>query len=74
MVQPGAGPLGVEPTTQTGHPLVDAYLWIKTPGESDGECGGGPRAGQWWAEYALGLSRMAETLAGVMPSVGGGGS
>ena len=23
------------PTTRTGNPLVDAYLWIKRPGESD---------------------------------------
>jgi endoglucanase len=70
---PSGQALGLEPTTQTGHPLVDAYLWIKRPGESDGECGGGPRAGQWWADYALGLSRMAETLAGMMPGVRGGG-
>lgn len=42
---PGAG-LGVRPTTSTGVPLVDAYLWVKTPGESDGQCdaAGGVRA------------------------------
>ncbi|WP_221348086.1 glycoside hydrolase family 6 protein [Streptomyces beigongshangae] len=49
--------LGAAPTTRTGDPLVDAYLWIKRPGESDGECRGGPAAGQWWADYALGLAR-----------------
>jgi endoglucanase len=27
---------------------VDAYLWVKHPGESDGQCNGGPTAGQWW--------------------------
>src|SRR5581483_5820819 len=27
--------LGVVPTTNTGHPLIDAFLWIKQPGESD---------------------------------------
>ena len=48
--------LGPTPTTHTGNPLVDAYLWVKTPGESDGTCGGGPAAGRWWAEYALGLA------------------
>lgn len=48
--------LGTPPTTRTGNALVDAYLWIKTPGESDGTCGGGPSAGKWWAEYALGLA------------------
>lgn len=54
--------LGRAPTTNTGLPLVDAYLWVKTPGESDGTCNGGPRAGQWWPEYALGLSRTADQL------------
>ncbi|CAA9226653.1 MAG: GH6 [uncultured Corynebacteriales bacterium] len=32
--------LGVPPTTRTGRPEVDALLWIKRPGESDGICGG----------------------------------
>jgi endoglucanase len=54
--------LGVTPTTNTGHPLVDAFLWIKVPGESDGTCGGGPRAGSWWNEIAIELSRAATTL------------
>ncbi|KAG8937633.1 hypothetical protein FRC03_007984 [Tulasnella sp. 419] len=31
----GAG-LGVRPTPSTGHPLIDAFVWIKPPGESDG--------------------------------------
>ncbi|MFN2637827.1 MAG: glycoside hydrolase family 6 protein [Gemmatimonadaceae bacterium] len=48
--------VGTAPTTRTGNPLVDAFLWIKTPGESDGTCGGGPAAGKWWGEYALGLA------------------
>ena len=54
--------LGVTPTTNTGHPLVDAFLWIKVPGESDGTCSGGPRAGSWWNEIAIELSRAAATL------------
>ncbi|GID27503.1 endoglucanase [Paractinoplanes brasiliensis] len=50
--------LGDVPTLQTGHELVDAYLWIKRPGESDGACGrGAPPAGQWWPDYALELAR-----------------
>ena len=50
--------LGDVPTTTTGHELVDALLWIKRPGESDGACGdGAPAAGQWWSEYALELAR-----------------
>ena len=49
--------LGETPTTRTGVPLADAYLWIKRPGESDGACGGGaPPAGEWWPEYALDLA------------------
>jgi endoglucanase len=56
---PGRG-LGAPPTTETGNPLVDAFLWIKTPGESDGECNGAPKAGQWWPRYALGLARRAD--------------
>ncbi|HEY0019969.1 MAG TPA: glycoside hydrolase family 6 protein [Longimicrobium sp.] len=51
--------LGAAPTTQTGHALVDAFLWVKHPGESDGTCNGGPAAGGWWADYALGLARSA---------------
>ncbi|GAA2432744.1 glycoside hydrolase family 6 protein [Streptomyces macrosporus] len=51
--------LGEEPTTRTGEELVDAYLWIKRPGESDGACKGGPQAGVWWEEYALELVRNA---------------
>lgn len=53
---PAGQKLGAAPTTRTGHRLVDAFLWIKAPGESDGTCAGGPGAGKWWAEYALGLA------------------
>jgi endoglucanase len=51
--------LGEEPTTKTGDPLVDAYVWVKRPGESDGECKGGPKAGEWWADYALKLAKAS---------------
>ncbi|APU42241.1 glycoside hydrolase family 6 protein [Streptomyces sp. TN58] len=51
--------LGIPPTDRTGDPLVDAYLWVKRPGESDGTCRGGPAAGTWWPEQALGLARRA---------------
>lgn len=47
--------LGMLPTVSTGKNLVDAYLWVKAPGESDGNCNGAPNAGVWWPEYALGL-------------------
>ncbi|WP_407563184.1 glycoside hydrolase family 6 protein [Streptomyces sp. 184] len=49
--------LGRPPTTQTGAEGVAAYLWVKRPGESDGTCRGGPPAGEWWPQYALGLAR-----------------
>jgi endoglucanase len=48
--------IGRRPTTNTGNSLVDAYLWIKTPGESDGACNGNPVSGTWMPEYALGLA------------------
>jgi endoglucanase len=47
--------IGTHPTTNTGRPLIDALLWLKTPGESDGLCNGGPAAGNWWPEYAQAL-------------------
>jgi endoglucanase len=34
---PRAG-VGLRPSANTGVPLVDAYLWVKAPGESDGSC------------------------------------
>ncbi len=51
--------LGSTPTLSTGNNLVDAYLWIKVPGESDGNCNGGPNAGVWWSDYALDLAKRA---------------
>ena len=54
---PQGSALGAAPTAKTGHPLVDAFLWIKRPGESDGKCNGGPNAGRFWGEYALNLAK-----------------
>jgi endoglucanase len=59
---PAGAALGQEPTTRTGHPMADAFLWIKRPGESDGQCNGGPRAGDFWADYAVELVRRAGGL------------
>jgi len=48
--------LGDLPTTNTGNPLVHAFLWIKIPGESDGECGKDhPPAGTFWPQKLLNL-------------------
>ena len=68
---PGRG-LGAQPTTDTGNPLVDAHLWIKVPGESDGKCYRGtggpldpergmedPAAGVWFTEQARELIELA---------------
>jgi len=69
---PGRG-VGARPTADTGVPLVDAYLFIKTIGQSDGQCNrsipGGtidpeygivdPAAGGWWPAQALGLAQNA---------------
>lgn len=51
--------LGAPPTTRTGDPVVDALLWIKPPGQSDGTCNGGPAGGVFWVDYAIGLARNA---------------
>ena len=52
--------LGAIPTTDPGLPLVDALLWVKRPGESDGACRPGePAAGQWFPEYGLGLAQRS---------------
>ncbi|GAA2999173.1 glycoside hydrolase family 6 protein [Streptomyces fulvorobeus] len=53
--------LGTPPAALTGEDGLDAYLWIKRPGDSDGTCRGGPSAGTWWPEYALGLAERARS-------------
>ena len=70
---PGRG-LGARPTADTGTALVDAYLWAKVPGESDGSCNRGiagsttdpewggtvdPAAGAWFPQQALQLAQLA---------------
>ncbi len=68
---PGRG-VGPRPTAATGDALVDAFLWIKVPGESDGACTRGssgtadpirggvdPPAGAWFPDFALELARNA---------------
>ncbi|SBW19395.1 cellulase [Candidatus Protofrankia californiensis] len=56
---PAGRALGTRPTTATGDEHADAFLWVKGPGESDGTCNGGPPAGEFWTDYALGLARRA---------------
>nr|AIG55947.1 secreted protein [Achlya hypogyna] len=56
--------IGAPPTSDTGNSLVDYFLWLKVPGESDGICndGGrtsdamvGPPAGQFFAKQLANL-------------------
>ncbi|MGV9001936.1 MAG: glycoside hydrolase family 6 protein [Candidatus Saccharimonadaceae bacterium] len=60
---PAGRALGVRPTASTSTLNCDAYLWIKTPGRSDGDadyCGAGaPPAGTYWPDYAYELASNA---------------
>jgi endoglucanase len=69
---PPARGLGLRPTTDTGVALLDAYLWVKIPGQSDGQCYrwtsgpddpvrgmSDPAAGQWFPAMALELAQNA---------------
>ncbi|MDO0916414.1 glycoside hydrolase family 6 protein [Streptomyces sp. DT2A-34] len=51
---PAGRRLGRAPTLSTGEARIDAYLWVKLPGESDG-CKGRP--GTFTASYAYDLAR-----------------
>jgi endoglucanase len=55
---PGRG-LGPAPTTSTGYPNVDAFLWSSPPGNSGGSCNGGPPSGTFWAARAIDLAAHA---------------
>ena len=55
---PGRG-LGHVPSTQTSSQSIDAYVWIKKVGESDGNCFGNPPAGVYVPAQALELARHA---------------
>ncbi|MDQ1123885.1 glycoside hydrolase family 6 protein [Microbacterium trichothecenolyticum] len=50
--------LGSTPRAVSGSGGLDALLWIKRPGESDGDCNGGPTAGSWYEKAALELVRL----------------
>ncbi|WP_188894793.1 glycoside hydrolase family 6 protein [Microlunatus endophyticus] len=50
--------VGKRPTTSTGDKAVDAWLWIKPPGESDGQCHPGDPTG-WFQSYALDITQRA---------------
>ncbi|MGW6503725.1 glycoside hydrolase family 6 protein [Nonomuraea angiospora] len=68
---PGRG-AGARPSAGTGKPLADAFLWLNSPGFSNGQCARGttgpadpvygvvtPASGQWWPDQALERARNA---------------
>jgi endoglucanase len=60
LCNPPGRALGTRPTTRTGNPLVDGYLWIGNPGRSGGRCHpGDARNGYFDVRYALSLARNA---------------
>lgn len=60
--------LGDAPRLNPGPAGVRAYLWIKDPGASDGQCNGGPAAGQYWPQYAIALYRARHIGLHVSPA------
>jgi cellulase/cellobiase CelA1 len=78
---PGAG-LGTSPRVGADGSALDALLWVKTPGASDGTCNGGPAAGRWYSAYAqalvahaaLGAAPTAAALGTVDAVTGGSGT
>jgi len=53
--------LGPAPRLNPGPAGIDAYLWIKDPGASDGACRGGPAAGRYWPAYAAALEQQSQS-------------
>ena len=53
--------VGPAPRLVPGPAGIDAYLWIKDPGASDGPCNGGPPAGQYWPQYAASLEQASHS-------------
>jgi endoglucanase len=60
---PGRG-LGPKPTTNTGVPHADAFLWTSPPGNSSGTCNGGTASGTFWAARAVDLATNANNRLG----------
>ncbi len=60
--------LGTRPTTWTGSPYADAFLWISRPGLSSNgkagnpQCGrkGGPSGNVFWVKHAVRLARQSK--------------
>ncbi|MGZ6793195.1 MAG: glycoside hydrolase family 6 protein [Mycobacteriales bacterium] len=56
---PSGRALGTRPGFVADGTGLDAFAWVKPPGESDGECGGGPPAGEFWPARALAIVRAS---------------
>lgn len=63
---PGSG-LGTSPRVVSDGSRLDALLWVKTPGASDGTCNGGPAAGTWWSAFAQALVANARVGTAAKP-------
>jgi hypothetical protein len=59
LCNPPGRALGPRPTTSTGYPMVDAFLWTHVPGNSSGSCHGGPGGGTFWPARAIALGANA---------------
>ena len=59
---PGRG-LGPPPTTDTGFPQVDAFLWTSIPGNSSGPATAGRPPATFWAARAISLGRERQRQA-----------
>ena len=70
VVQPAHQALGSPATTRTGMRGVDALLWIKRPGESDGKCGG--EATYFFSPTRLAADGQQPVRAGRGPTAGHG--
>lgn len=60
--------IGTPSTTETGDPMIDAFLWIKLPGEADGCIAG---AGQFVPQRAYDLAIAAGGGGGTTPPTPG---
>ncbi len=67
--------IGERSTGDTGNNYADAFVWVKLPGESDGNCNGAmPQAGQFFPSYAKELVQNAKQFqVGFFKSGGNGG-
>ncbi|EQC25607.1 hypothetical protein SDRG_16538 [Saprolegnia diclina VS20] len=69
--------IGAPPTDNTGSKVVDYLLWLKVPGESDGQCYGqssdssvGPGAGQFFPDGFQRLWDQSYFVAHGLPKIG----